>query len=269
VEQLSANIDTVCTNAGNAEAAVTAMQSTAGESVSLIGGLFQGLRRLRAQVEASERKLRFLHDRTRELTSIIASISANAARTDLLALNASIESVRAGEHGRGFAVVAEEVHQLAEQAAQAARDAGALLESAQMETQESIAVVAEQRTAVDDELSRLQSAQVALERVREIAGESTSRVADIAHAAQHQFKLTQEVVLAVERITGVTKSTRSRAEKGCWTTKSLAKTAEQFDTALVPLRRCAETSVRSRPLAGIGSKEEPSPPLADLPTSAL
>ena len=189
VEQLSANIDSVQANAGDAETAVSSMHTAAGESINVIGLLVQGMQRIRARAEANERKLRFLSDRSRELTSIVESISANAARTDLLALNASIESVRAGEHGRGFAVVAEEVHQLAEQAAQATRDATSLLESTQLETQESIAVVVDELAAVDQEMRELQTAQTALERLQQVAGDSASRLGAISHAAQHQFQV--------------------------------------------------------------------------------
>src|SRR5688572_9094436 len=73
-----------------------------------------------------------------EIGGIVNTINLIAERTNLLSLNASIEAARAGDAGRGFAVVAEEIRNLANRAAQATADIGAIVKALQEVVQEAV-----------------------------------------------------------------------------------------------------------------------------------
>ena len=241
VEQMSSNIDSVSRNADAANEAAVAARESAAAGLELVRGLIRGMDRIRVQMEAGGKKLRTLGDRSQEIGSIVETICTISARTDMLALNASIESARAGENGRGFAVVAEEVRKLAEQTAQAAREVSGLIESIQMETQESIAVMADEREQVETEVRRVNEAGVALERISQTSSESAQRVGEISLATLHQIKVAQEVVLAMQRISEIARGIRGRAVGVCGTTRTMTKLAHQLRGSLTPLHRCSET----------------------------
>src|SRR5690606_18651776 len=68
-----------------------------------------------------------LSEKNIQIGEIVQSVNAIAEQSNLLAVNASIEAAKAGDHGRGFSVVASEVKALAQQSKQATEQIRSIL----------------------------------------------------------------------------------------------------------------------------------------------
>ena len=89
-----------------------------------------------------------------EAADVVNKISSNASRSNILALNASIEAARSGEAGRGFSVVATQMGKLAKDSGNSATEIKTTLSAivSHLDNISSIRTVLEQTVSIANEL---------------------------------------------------------------------------------------------------------------------
>jgi methyl-accepting chemotaxis protein len=141
-----------------------------------------------------------LGERTLQVGEIIASVKDLAEQSNLLALNASIEASKAGEHGRGFAVVAMEMRNLAEQSKEAAGQIRAILHEIQKGAREAAVATDEGATRASAAMGLARSAGEAIEGLAMVIKESALAARQIAANTRQQTIGVEQMVTAISEL---------------------------------------------------------------------
>lgn len=150
-------------------------------------------------VSHAEEAMRKIEESSQQISNIIGVIDEIAFQTNLLALNAGVEAARAGEAGKGFAVVAQEVRELAQRSAQAAKEIKGLIHNSSAEVENGVKLVRDAGSALKTISGFIVEINVHMESIATSAKEQSVGLAEVNTAVNAMDQTTQQNAAMVEQ----------------------------------------------------------------------
>lgn len=214
------------TNTTSEMASVTRQQSELGQST--LEELKNHITTMESTVSDNQTQMTLLIKATQNISSFVTTIEQITSQINLLALNASIESARAGEAGRGFAVVANEVRLLAEHTENAAQDIGRLVTSinAQVTTSEKTSLqLIDYATTAANSSDRVSATLTAIHKAAQSTQQeiqhSTALIAEFGLANTKMCDRLQDITSVSEQHSQASKDTKNMVKYMKWLSSRL------------------------------------------------
>ena len=198
VEQITVTVKSSAERAEEANRIVTDTKQSADASSLVVGNAIQAMSRI--------------EDASAKIVQIIDVIDEIAFQTNLLALNAGIEAARAGEAGKGFAVVAQEVRELAQRSASAAKEIKDLIDKSTREVNSGSRLVQETGQVLSDISAKILTVSERVEMIAMASRDQSNGLGEVNSAVNSMDHMTQKNAAMVEETNAATRQLAQEAD---------------------------------------------------------
>jgi methyl-accepting chemotaxis protein len=231
----SDSAETVIEVAKRAEAASGAGQGAVESSL-------QSLEEIRIQIDGIVAKVTDLAERTLLVGGIIETVKDLADHSNMLALNASIEAVKAGELGKGFGVVASEIRSLADQSIQATASIREVLTEIQGAIRSTVSMADRGKKDMDRSMQQIRSSGHSLAELSGVVTQTSQSARQIAASVRQQNIGITQIAGTLEELNVAMQCTTEGINGAKAAAARLTKLANRVDETLRPAATGADAS---------------------------
>ncbi|HSP79822.1 MAG TPA: methyl-accepting chemotaxis protein [Myxococcaceae bacterium] len=187
---------------------------------------------VRRQVDAIVNHMLELGKRSQEIGGILDIINELAEQTNILAINATIESAGAGEHGRRFAVVAEEIRKLADRVGSATKDIRELIDEIRAASNTTIMATEDGAKAVQSSAKQFNDVAGSFRRIAELVRANLDVAREIELSTQQQTTAVEQVNTAILEVAQTARQVESTSSQTLQTANQLSQLSRQIHAIL-------------------------------------
>ncbi|MEX6506357.1 methyl-accepting chemotaxis protein [Jiella sp. M17.18] len=191
-------------------------------AATTVGSARSDAERTDAVVRQAIQAMHAIAGSSQQIETIIGVIDEIAFQTNLLALNAGVEAARAGEAGKGFAVVAQEVRELAQRSAGAAKEIKGLIATSAGEVEQGVDHVGKAGEALQRIASQVMEIDGQVKAIANGARDQAIGLKEINGAVGQMDQVTQQNAAMIEEANAATQALRSEAAE-------LGRLIQRFD----------------------------------------